>query len=118
MIRDVHQDKDGKVPEANTLQLSCVAAVEEALTGGTQVAEMQCLQNAPQVPAQTIIQAFPGDGQWIQQLLQAVVSAKKKKKSFFCQWVLKAKLRYFKDLITFNIKLICRHGALTCHRRV
>lgn len=41
---------------------------------------MQCLQNAPQVPAQTIIQTFPGDGQWIQQLLQAVVSAKNKKK--------------------------------------
>lgn len=31
VIRDVHQDEDGKVPEASTLQLSCIAAVEEAL---------------------------------------------------------------------------------------
>lgn len=40
VIGDVHQDEDGKVPEASALQLSCVAAVEEALTGGTQVAVM------------------------------------------------------------------------------
>lgn len=32
VIRDVHQDKDSKMPEASTLQLSCIAAVEEALT--------------------------------------------------------------------------------------
>lgn len=61
MIRDVHQDKDGKVPEASALQLRCIAAVEEALTRGTQVAVMQCLQDTPQVPAQTVIQALPGD---------------------------------------------------------
>lgn len=51
---------------------------------------------------------------------------KKRKKILYCQmdvlirWhcVLKAKLSYFKHLITFNIKLICRHGALTCRHRV
>lgn len=40
VIGDVHEDEDSKVPEASTLQLSGVAAVEEALTGGTQVAVM------------------------------------------------------------------------------
>lgn len=40
VIRNVHQDEDSKMPEASTLQLSCIAAVEEALTRGTQVAVM------------------------------------------------------------------------------
>lgn len=80
VIGDVHQDEDGKVPEASTLQLSCVAAVEEALTGSTQVAVMQRLQDPPQVPAQTVVQALPGDGQWLQHLLQAVVSGKQGRK--------------------------------------
>lgn len=66
MIRDVHQDEDGEVPEAGALQLSSVAAVEEALTGGAQVAVVQRLQDPPQVPAQTVIQALPGDSQGIQ----------------------------------------------------
>lgn len=54
------------------------------------------------------------------------VCQKKKNKILYCQmdalirWqcILKAKLSYFKDLITFNIKLICRQGAVTCHCRV
>lgn len=41
---------------------------------------MQRLQDPPQVPAQTVVQALPGDGQWLQHLLQAVVSAKKQNK--------------------------------------
>lgn len=80
VIGDVHQDEDSKVPEASTLQLSGIAAVEEALTGGTQVAVMQRLQDPPQVPAQTVVQALPGDGQWLQHLLQAIVSVKQGKK--------------------------------------
>lgn len=41
-----------------------------------QMAVVQRLQDAPQVPAQAVVQALPGDGQWIQQVLQAVVSAR------------------------------------------
>lgn len=75
MVGDVQQDEDGQVPEAGALQLRGVAAVEEALARGAQVAVVQRLQDAPQVPAQTVVQTLPGDGQRLQQLLQAVVSA-------------------------------------------
>lgn len=75
VVGDVQQDEDGQVPEAGALQLCGVAAVEEALVRGAQVTVVQRLQDAPQVPAQTVVQTLPGDGQRLQQLLQAVVSA-------------------------------------------
>ena len=74
MVGDVQQDEDGQVPEAGALQLSGVAGVEESLPRGAQVAVMQRLQDAPQVPAETVIQTLPGDRQRVQQLLQVVVS--------------------------------------------
>lgn len=79
VIGDVHQDEDSQVPEAGALQLGGVAAVEEALARGAQVAVVQRLQDPPQVPAQTVIQTLPGDSQGIQQLLQAVVSGGEKR---------------------------------------
>lgn len=75
VVRNVKQDEHGHVPEAGALQLCGVAGVEESLPRGAQVAVMQRLQDPPQVPAQTVIQTLPGDGQRVQQLLQAVVSA-------------------------------------------
>lgn len=75
MVGDVQQDEDGHVPEAGALQLGGVAGVEESLPRGAQVAVVQRLQDAPQVPAQTIIKTLPGDRQRVQQLLQAVVPA-------------------------------------------
>lgn len=74
MVGDVQQDVDGHVPEAGALQLCGVAGVEESLPRGAQVTEVQRLQDAPQVPAEPEIQALPGNGQRLQQLLQAVVS--------------------------------------------
>lgn len=74
VVGNVQQDEDGHVPEAAALQLCSIAAVKEALARGAEVGVVQCLQDAPQVPAQTVVQTLPGDGQWLQQLLQAVVS--------------------------------------------
>ena len=74
VVVDVHQDEDGHVPEAFALQLSCVAAVQEALSGGAQVSVVQRLKDAPQVPAESVVQTLPGDAQRVEQLLQAVVS--------------------------------------------
>lgn len=75
VVGNVQQDEDGEVPQAGALQLRGVAAVQEALALGAQVGVVQRLQDAPQVPAQTVVQALPGDGQRLQQLLQVVVSA-------------------------------------------
>lgn len=74
VVGDVQQDEDGHVPQPGALQLRGVAGVEESLPGGAQVAVVQRLQDAPQVPAQTVVQALPGDGQGVQKLLQAVMS--------------------------------------------
>lgn len=41
------------------------------------MAVVQRLKDTPQVPAQTVVQALPGEGQRLQQLLQAVVSTEK-----------------------------------------
>jgi len=75
VVGDVQQDEDGHVPEAGALQLSGVAGVEESLPRGAQVAVVQRLQDAPQVPAEAVIQTLPGDRERVQQLLQAVMSA-------------------------------------------
>lgn len=55
VVGDVQQYEDRHVPEAGTLQLSGVAGVEEALPRGAQVAVVECLQDPPQVPAQTVV---------------------------------------------------------------
>lgn len=75
VVGDVQQDEHGHVPQAGALQLRGVAGVEESLPLGAQVGVVQGLQDAPQVPAQAVVQALPGDRQRVQQLLQAVVSA-------------------------------------------
>lgn len=75
MVWDVQQDKYGHVPESGALQLGGVAGVEQSLPRCAQVAIVQRLQDAPQVPAEAVVQAVPGDGERVQQLLQAVVSA-------------------------------------------
>lgn len=80
VLGDVQQDEDGHVPQAGALQLRGVAGVEEALPWGAQVGVVQRLQDAPQVPAQAVVQALPGDGERLQQLLQAVVSAGRQEK--------------------------------------
>lgn len=77
MVGDVQQDEDGHVPQAGALQLRGVAGVEEPLPLGAQVGVVQRLQDAPQMPAQTVIQTLPGDRQGVQQLLQAVVSVER-----------------------------------------
>lgn len=81
MVGDVQQDEHGHVPQAGALQLRGVAGVEESLPLGAQVGVVQRLQDTPQVPAQTVIQTFPGDRQGVQQLLQAVVSAGRHRKA-------------------------------------
>lgn len=63
------------MPEVSALQLCSVATVKETLACTAQVAIVQCLQDTPEVPAKTVVQTLPGDGQWVQQVLQAVVSA-------------------------------------------
>lgn len=80
VLGDVQQDEDGHVPQAGALQLRGVAGVEEALPWGAQVGVVQRLQDAPKVPAQAVVQALPGDGERLQQLLQAVVSAGRQEK--------------------------------------
>lgn len=65
----MQQDEDGEVPEVGALQLRGIATVEETLVCAAQVAVVQCLQDAPQVPAQAIVQSLPGDSQRIQQVL-------------------------------------------------
>lgn len=75
MVGDVQQDEHGPVPQPGALQLGGVAGVEQALPRGAQVAVVQRLQDPPQVPAEAVIQAVPGDRERVEQLLQAVVSA-------------------------------------------
>lgn len=75
MVGDVQQDEDGQVPEAGALQLGGVGGVDEALARRGQVGVAQRLQHAPQVPAEPVVQAPPGDGERVEQRLQAVQSA-------------------------------------------
>jgi len=74
VVGDVQQHEDGQVPEAGALQLGGVAGVQQGLARATQVAILQRLQDAPQVPAQPVVQTLPGHRQGVQQLMQAVVS--------------------------------------------
>lgn len=75
VVWDVQKDEDGQVPETGALKLGGVAGVDQALATDAQVAVVQRLQDTPQVPAEAVIQASPGDGERVEQRLQAVVSA-------------------------------------------
>lgn len=75
VVGDVQEDEHRHVPEAGALQLCGVAGVQDPLPRGAQVAVVQRLQDAPQVPAEAVVQTLTGDAQRLQQLLEAVVSA-------------------------------------------